>query len=78
VHQILGQHVKDRLGNNLSDLQQVLEAGPHKADGFLIAGYLICKAANLEEVTAWSKAYPILKYEHGSVEVREMMPFSVS
>lgn len=50
--------------------------GPDKGtNNILVAGYLLCKADSLEEVTAWSKTCPILKYEHGSVEIRPIIPF---
>lgn len=47
-------------------------------DNILIAGYLICKAEHVEEVQEWCTTCPILKYEHGSVEIRPIMPFSVN
>ncbi|MBX9733243.1 MAG: YciI family protein [Chitinophagaceae bacterium] len=54
-------------------------AGPHKeANSVLVSGYLICKSDNLEEVEAWSKTCPILKYPESSVEVRPLVPFPIS
>jgi hypothetical protein len=51
-------------------------AGPHKeSNSVLVSGYLICKADNLEEVQAWSKDCPILKYPQSSVEIRPLVPF---
>lgn len=50
--------------------------GPAKdGDNVLVAGYLICKAVDIEEVKAWSKTCPILKYKNGSVEIRPVIPF---
>jgi hypothetical protein len=50
--------------------------GPAKdGDNILVAGYLICKAVDIEEVKAWSKTCPILKYKNGSVEIRPVIPF---
>ncbi len=49
---------------------------PYKeANSVLVAGYLICKADNLEEVQEWSKTCPILKYPNSSVEIRSLIPF---
>lgn len=49
---------------------------PHKEAGnILVAGYLICKTDNPEEVQLWSKSCPILKYPHSSVEIRPLLPF---
>ncbi|MFP5039903.1 YciI family protein [Parasediminibacterium sp. JCM 36343] len=53
-----------------------LVEGPHKqANSVLVSGFLICKADSLEEVQAWSKACPILKYPNSSVEIRPLIPF---
>lgn len=53
-----------------------ISEGPDKGNNnILVAGYLLCKADSLEEVTLWSKTCPILKYEHGSVEIRSIIPF---
>jgi hypothetical protein len=53
--------------------------GPNKGgNNILVAGYLICKAENEEEVIAWSKTCPILKYKDGSVEIRSIIPFATN
>jgi hypothetical protein len=52
------------------------KTGPHKeADSVLVAGFLICKSDDLNEVQAWSKTCPILKYPNSSVEIRPLIPF---
>lgn len=49
---------------------------PHKeANNVLVAGFLICKSDNLEEVQEWSKTCPILKYPSSSVEIRPLISF---
>ncbi|MFY7965252.1 MAG: YciI family protein [Chitinophagaceae bacterium] len=49
---------------------------PYKeSNSVLVAGYLICKADSLQEVEAWSKTCPILKYPNSSVEIRALIPF---
>lgn len=56
-----------------------IAAGPHKeANSVLVSGFLICKAASVEEVQEWSKSCPILKYPHSSVEIRPLIPFPVN
>jgi hypothetical protein len=53
-----------------------VEAGPHKeTNSVLVSGFLICKTNSLEEVQAWSKTCPILKYPNSSVEIRPLIPF---
>jgi len=55
---------------------QGVQQGPDKGgNNILVAGYLICKSDDFEEVQAWSKSCPILKYQHGSVEIRPIIPF---
>ncbi len=55
---------------------EATKQGPHKEPNHvLVSGYLICKSDNQEEVEAWSKTCPILKYPHSSVEVRGLVPF---
>ena len=52
-----------------------LEVGPHKeSNSVLVSGFLICKGDSLEEVQAWSKTCPILKYPNSSVEIRPLIP----
>ncbi|WP_164851343.1 YciI family protein [Larkinella soli] len=41
-----------------------------------MAGYVLCKADSVEKVIGWSETCPILKYENGSVEIREIMSFA--
>ncbi len=51
-------------------------AGPHKeADSLLVAGFLICKSDNRQEIEEWSRSCPILKYPNSSVEIRPLVPF---
>ncbi|MCZ8157696.1 MAG: YciI family protein [Leptospira sp.] len=51
--------------------------GPYVEVKEILAGYLICKAESMEDALAISKKCPILDYEHGSVEVRAISPFSI-
>lgn len=49
---------------------------PYKeSNNVLVSGFLICKAEHIEEVQAWGKTCPILKYPHSSVEIRPLVPF---
>lgn len=51
-------------------------AGPHVAGGELVVGYILCRTDSEAEITEWSRTCPVLKYPHGSVEVRAIMPFA--
>ena len=46
--------------------------GPFMEGKEMVGGYLICKADSLEEAVEISKGCPILEYESGIVEVREI------
>jgi hypothetical protein len=50
---------------------------PYKADNILVAGYLLCKAENEEEITEYAKSCPILRYPQGSVEIRSIADFEM-
>ncbi len=52
-----------------------IDHNPDKQSNNLVVGYLICKADSQEEVQEWGKTCPILKYPHGSVEIRALIPF---
>ena len=53
-----------------------LKNGPYKeTNSVVVSGFLICKADSLEEIQAWSKTCPILKYPNSSVEIRPLIPF---
>lgn len=58
---------------------QGIEAhAPYKeANSVLVSGYVLCKAESLEEVAAWSRECPILKYPHSTVEIRPLLPFQM-
>ena len=58
------------------DSAGIIKNKPYKeGNNVLISGYLICKADTLEEVEAWSKTCPILKYPQSTVEIRSLIPF---
>lgn len=56
--------------------EQEADGHPHKEENsVLVSGFLICKSDQLEEVKAWSRDCPILKYPNSSVEIRPIIPF---
>lgn len=53
--------------------------GPYKeANSVLVSGFLLCRAASMEEAQEWSKSCPILKYPGSSVEIRPLIPFPIN
>jgi hypothetical protein len=64
-------------GGSIVNRQGIAEAPDKGTNNILVAGYLLCKAENIEEVQEWSKSCPILKYEQGSVEIRPVISFPI-
>lgn len=52
-----------------------VEDRPYLVKKELVVGYLILKAASVEEAVAISKTSPIITEYKGSVEIRAMIPF---
>ncbi|GBF50351.1 hypothetical protein LPTSP4_18760 [Leptospira ryugenii] len=50
--------------------------GPYVEAKEILAGYLVCKTANIEDAIEIGKKCPILNYPNGSLEVRPITPFS--
>lgn len=50
-----------------------LKDGPYPDAGEIVSGYLMIRAAHLDHATELAKACPILHYETGSVEIREII-----
>ena len=50
---------------------------PAIKEKYMVTGYLICKASNLEEVKSWARSCPILQNPAGFTEIREVSPFEL-
>jgi hypothetical protein len=62
----------DSSGKKLSGLKKVVTDGPFMEGKEMVGGYLICKADNYDEAVEHAKGCPILDFEDGVVEVREI------
>jgi hypothetical protein len=51
---------------------KVVSDGPFMEGKEMVGGYLICRASSYEEATALAKACPVLEFEDGNVEIREL------
>ncbi|WCL49911.1 YciI family protein [Leptospira sp. GIMC2001] len=51
--------------------------GPYVEAKEILAGYLICKVATIEDAIEISKKCPILDYEFGSIEVRPITSLAI-
>ena len=66
--QPLGQTGKQVTGN-----KKVVTDGPFMEGKEMVGGYLMCKASSYDEAVAVAKGCPILEFDDGIVEVREIM-----
>lgn len=59
-------------GRLVKGSQKIVTDGPYIEGKEMVGGYLICKADSYEEATEISKNCPILEFNSGVVEVREI------
>ncbi len=59
-------------GKVLSGAQKIVSDGPFMEGKEMVAGYLACKAGSFDEALEIAKGCPILEFETGTVEVREI------
>jgi len=59
-------------GKVISGTKKVVSDGPFMEGKEMVGGYLICKADTYDEAVEISKDCPILTFEDGTVEVREI------
>ena len=59
-------------GKVIKGIGKTITDGPFIEGKEMVGGFLICKAANYEEAIEISKGCPILTFESGIVEVREI------
>ena len=69
---LVGAQPLDKTGKNVSGSKKMVTDGPFMEGKEMVGGYLICKAGSLDEAVEISKGCPILEYETGIVEVREI------
>ncbi len=59
-------------GKTITGSKKTLSDGPFMEGKELIGGYLLCLAKDYEEAVDISKGCPILEFDDGTVEVREV------
>lgn len=68
----VGAQPLNKMGKQVKGNKKTVTDGPFMEGKEMVGGYLICKAGSLEEAVEISKGCPILEYESGVVEVREI------
>lgn len=59
-------------GKTILGTRKVVSDGPFMEGKEMVGGYLICKADNYDEAVNISKGCPVLEFEDGNVEIREV------
>ncbi|MCJ8164246.1 YciI family protein [Pontibacter sp. E15-1] len=59
-------------GRVITGSQKVVTDGPFMEGKEMVGGYLLCKADTYDEAVAIAKGCPILEFDNGMVEVREV------
>ena len=59
-------------GKQITGTKKVVTDGPFMEGKEMVGGYLICKANTYEEAVAEANGCPVLDFEDGIVEVREI------
>ncbi|MFM9943794.1 MAG: YciI family protein [Bacteroidia bacterium] len=70
--QLVSAQPLDQGGKQVYGTKKVVTDGPFMEGKEMVGGYLMCKAANYSEAVEISKGCPILDFEDGQVEVREI------
>ena len=68
----VGAQPLNKNGKKVTGNKKLVTDGPFMEGKEMVGGYLICKADSLDEAVEISKGCPILEFESGIVEVREI------
>ncbi len=69
---LVGGQPLSQEGKQLSGTNKVISDGPFMEGKEFVGGYLLIKATGFDEAVLLSKNCPILEFENGNVEVREI------
>src|SRR6266436_396536 len=68
----VGAQPLNKTGKQIKGSNKVVTDGPFMEGKEMVGGYLICKANSYEEAVDIAKGCPILEFDSGIVEVREV------
>jgi hypothetical protein len=69
---LVGAQPLGNTGKIVKGNKKLVTDGPFMEGKEMVAGYLICRAGTYDEAVCISKGCPILEFDDGSVEVREI------
>ena len=67
-----GAQPLNKTGKQVTGTKKLVTDGPYMEGKEMVGGYLICKADSYDEAIEISKGCPILEFDSGIVEVREI------
>ena len=70
--QLISAQPLDQGGKQVYGTKKVVTDGPFMEGKEMVGGYLMCKAPNYDDAVEISKGCPILEFDDGLVEVREI------
>ncbi|MCR9063547.1 MAG: YciI family protein [Cytophagales bacterium] len=70
--QMVGAEPLFTTGKTVTGKDKIVSDGPFAEGKEMVGGYLICNAQSYDEAVEISKDCPVLEFEDGSVEVREI------
>ena len=68
----VGAQPLDQTGKQVTGPRKVISDGPFMEGKEMVGGYLICKANTYDQALDIAKGCPILEFDDGIVEVREI------
>ena len=68
----VGAQPLNKEGKQVKGNKKLVTDGPFMEGKEMVGGYLICKDVNYEEAVEISKGCPILAFDNGIVEIREI------
>lgn len=68
----VGAQPLDKTGKQVKGDKKLVTDGPFMEGKEMVGGYLICKAGSYDEAVEISKGCPILEFDTGIVEIREI------
>ncbi len=70
--QFVGAQPLNQTGKQISGTKKIVTDGPFMEGKEIVGGYLICKANTYDEAVVIANGCPILEFDDGKVEIREI------
>lgn len=74
---LAGAQPLDQTGRQVRGNKKLVTDGPFMEGKEMVGGYLMCKASNYDEAVGIAKGCPILEFDDGIVEIREIQELNM-